>query len=122
MSEVNQRRSGELLRNLFEILIQHPEGLQAKDALAELAQRVKLTEYEKGTFSDGTERFGKIVRFATISCVKAGWLTKQRRRWTITEEGKIAYSSFQDPEKFYTESVRLYHKWAEKDQMLRLMY
>jgi restriction system protein len=40
MAEVTRHRTGELLRKLFEILIPHPDGLPARDALKELQQRL----------------------------------------------------------------------------------
>lgn len=33
MPEVTKRRTGEFLRKLFAILLQHPEGLPARDAV-----------------------------------------------------------------------------------------
>ena len=110
MAEITRRRTGELLRKLFEILLRHPDGMQAKDALAELAGAVHLSEYEKGNYRLG-RRFEKIVRFATIDTVKAGWLTKNKGRWTVTEEGKRAYQAHVDAETFYKEAVKLYHEW-----------
>jgi len=111
MAHVTRRRTAELLRKLFEILIPQPDGLQARDALKELQQRIDLTEYEKGTYESGGSRFEQIVRFATVDCVKAGWLVKQKGRWSITEEGKQAYTALSDPEVFYREAVKLYKKW-----------
>jgi len=77
MAEITRRRTGELLRKLFEILMAAPHGMRAKDALAALASQVKLTAYEAGEYQAG-RRFEKIVRFATVDCVKAGWLVKVR--------------------------------------------
>jgi restriction system protein len=57
-------------------------------------------------------RFEKLVRFATIAPVKAGWLIKSKGRWSLTDEGKEAYRRFRDPEEFYREADRLYRKWA----------
>ena len=111
MAEVTRRRTGELLRKLFEILLVHPEGLQARDALSAVAAKVELTEYEKGTYAQGTRRFDKIVRFATIDLVKAGWLEKHKGRWIVTEEGKRAYEKHRDPETFYRNAIRLYNEW-----------
>ena len=75
MAEIILKRTGELLRKLFEILIGHPEGLQAGMALDKLANSVTLSEYEaEVSKSSGTRRFDKIVRFATVDCTKAGWL------------------------------------------------
>lgn len=111
MAEITRRRVGELLRKLFELLMPHPDGLQARDALAALEARVQLTEYEKDTYESGGRRFDKIVRFATVDCVKAGWLQKSKGRWIITEAGKDAFRAHTDAEAFYKEAVRLYNEW-----------
>ena len=85
MAEVTRRRTGEFIRKLFEILMPHQDGLPAREALATLRQKVQLTEYEQGSYESGGQRFEQIVRFATVDCVKAGWLQKQKGRWAITE-------------------------------------
>src|SRR4026207_1358733 len=101
MAEVTRRRTGEHLRMLFGILETHPDGMQAREALSALAARMQLTPYEQGTYESGGRRFEKIVRFATVDCVKAGWLQKQKGRWSTTEEGRKAYRELTDPEAFY---------------------
>lgn len=110
MANVTKRRQGELLRKLFEILMRQPDGMQAKDALAALAESVTMTEYEQGFYGQ-VRRFEKIVRFATVDTVKAGWLTKSKGRWTVTDEGKRAQSRLTDPEQFYQEASKLYRQW-----------
>lgn len=112
MPEITIPRTGAHLRKLFEILLIHPDGLQAGEALNKLAAAVVMTPYEAGIYqSTGTRRFEKIIRFATIDCVKAGWLQKSKGNWSITEAGKDAFESFPDPERFYREAIRLYREW-----------
>jgi restriction system protein len=111
MPEITRRRTGEMLRALFELLMPVPEGMQAREALAALEKGLTLSEYEKGEYASGGKRFDKIVRFATVDLVKAGWLYKEKGRWTVTDEGVKAYQHFSDPEAFYKEAVRLYHQW-----------
>jgi len=111
MAEITRRRTGELLTKLFEILLKHPEGLQARTALEELAGSIQLTPYEAGSYESGGRRFDKIVRFATVDCVKAGWLVKQKGQWFVTDAGKKALAGYPDAEAFYKEAVRLYHVW-----------
>lgn len=111
MPEITRRRTGEFLRKLFEILIPRSDGLQARDALAALEKVVTLTDYEAGIYESGGRRFEKIVRFATVDCVKAGWLQKSKGRWMVTEAGRVAYSSLSDPEVFYRRAVKLYQEW-----------
>jgi restriction system protein len=111
MPEITRRRTGEMLRALFEVLMPVPEGVQAREALSALERRVTLSEYEKGEYASGGRRFDKIVRFATVDLVKAGWLFKEKGRWTVTADGLKAFQNFPDPEAFYKEAVRLYHQW-----------
>jgi restriction system protein len=49
MPEITRRRTGELVRKLFEILMDSPDGVPAREALERLSNSVVLTEYEKGT-------------------------------------------------------------------------
>ena len=81
-----------------------------------MAQVVPPTEFEKSDYPKhpGVQRFGKIIRFATIGPVKAAWLIKEKGRWYLTEEGKKAYFQYPNPEEFARESARLYYEWADK--------
>ena len=111
MAEITRKRTGELIRKLFEILMPHVDGLKAAEALARLQATVTLSEYEKGFYESGGTRFEKIVRFATVDCVKAGWLIKQKGRWVISQAGRMAFERFADPETFYRQAVKLYNEW-----------
>ena len=110
MPEITRRRTGELLRGLFEVLMPIPDGMQARNALQALAIKVPPTQYESGSYPSG-RRFEKIVRFGTVDCVKAGWLQKNKGRWLVTEAGKAAYSNWSDAEAFYKQAVKLYNEW-----------
>ena len=112
MAEITIQRTGAHIWKLFEILLSHPDGLQAAEALKKLAAVVEMTPYEAGLYeSTGTRRFEKIIRFATVDCVKAGWLLKNKGIWSITDAGKKAMSAYSDPEAFYREAIRLYRAW-----------
>ncbi|WP_080402742.1 restriction endonuclease [Burkholderia ubonensis] len=111
MAKITRRRTGEFLRTLFRILIETNDGLPARNALQLLEKNVTLSDYEKGEFDSGGRRFEKIVRFATVDCVKAGWLVKNRGTWIVTNEGKHAYNELVDPEAFYKKAVKLYQQW-----------
>jgi restriction system protein len=64
-------------------------SIGAAEALNKLASSVEMTPYEAGLYqSTGTRRFERIIRFATIDCVKAGWLAKNKGVWSITDAGK----------------------------------
>jgi len=116
MAEVTRERTGEFIRKLFEILLAYPDGLNGREAIAALRKKVELSEYEEGSYPTsppGVPRFEVIVRFATVDCVKAGWLLKQKGRWIVTEEGKKAYAdpTLADPGNFYREAGKRYREW-----------
>ena len=111
MAEITRRRTGELLRELFSLLMSAPEGLRASEALQALAGRVTLSPYEADSYESGGRRFEKIVRFATVDCVKAGWLVKDKGIWSITDEGRAAHAALADPEAFYKRACKLYAEW-----------
>ena len=116
MAVISMSRTSELVYKLFSILIQEPEGLKAHIALEKLAGSVTLTEHEAGMYQSGTRRFEKIVRFATIDCVKAGWLIKQRGMWIVSEDGAKAFKDYKDPETFYRQACRLYREWKAQQE------
>lgn len=115
MADLTRRRQGEYIQKIFEVLIEHPDGLPAKVVLEKLSQRMNLTDFEKSSFprQPSIRRFEKLVRFTTISPVKSGWLIKNKGQWILTEEGKKAYEKFKDPVSLMQEAVRLYRQWRK---------
>lgn len=113
MAEITQKRVGELVQKTFALLMEHPDGMQAKAVLAALEQSMPLSKYEQSDYPNrpGVRRFDKIVRFATIAPVKAGWLVKSKGTWTLTEEGKAAYLKYHDPETLTKKATELYRNW-----------
>ena len=111
MAEITRRRTGEFLRELFKILMATTDGMRASEALQLLASRFTLTPYEADNYESGSRRFEKIVRFATVDCVKAGWLVKDKGIWSITDEGRAAHAELTDPEAFYKRACKLYAEW-----------
>ena len=94
-------------------LLDHPEGLPAKEVLKRMEQVVSPTAFEKSDYPNrpGIQRFGKMIRFATIGPVKAAWMVKDKGKWYLTEEGKKAYLKYTDSEQFLLENRRLYREW-----------
>jgi len=111
MAQATKERLGLHLRNLFAVLREHPDGLQAQDAVKKTAAKTTLTSHELGEYTSGGRRFDKALRFATVGAVKAGWMTKAKGRWRITEAGVTAYEQFTDPVSFHDEISRLYKAW-----------
>lgn len=92
MANITRARTGEFLRKLFEVLMAEPEGMHASAAIELVRSATKLSDYEAGSYPSGGQRFEKILRFATVDCVKAGWLRKDDGVWTVTDAGAKAYT------------------------------
>jgi restriction system protein len=109
MSQITLQRVSELLRIVFELLWDKPDGLPAKDVFALIPDLTKLTEYELGFApSTNTPRYERIIRLATIPLVKVGWLVKNNRgRWHVTEEGRQACRKFTNVQELYREALQL---------------
>lgn len=109
--QVSRQRVAKLMHALFQILIEHPDGIQARDALALLEERQPATDYENGTYPSGGRRYEKTVRFSSVGLVKAGWMLKDRGIWSATEAGIAAFHQHGDPSAFYKHALGLYNAW-----------
>lgn len=115
MAEITVKRLGELLKCVLGILIEHPDGLPVREVIREVENKIPLTDFEKTMYPERPDvrRFDKILRFCTITAVKAGWMIKTKGRWIITDEGRNAYIKFPNPEALKRESNRLYKDWLK---------
>ncbi len=116
MANVTQARNGEFLGGVLRILTKEPQGLQAKNVLERMVNVVPPNEYEQSFYGEGAlkaRRYEKLIRFATVHAVKAGWLQKNKGVWTITSEGKAALEKHVDPASLYRAATRLYNEWSK---------
>ena len=68
MSEITRKRTGELVRGVFKILLDHPDGLPAKVVLEQLPTIVPPTPFEETTYPKRPDvrRYERFTRFSTI--------------------------------------------------------
>lgn len=112
MADISLHRIGELLRSVFELLWNQPDGLPSREIMALVPEVTQLTQYERGYLpSTSIPRYERIVRLATIPLVRAGWLIKNNKgRWYITEEGRQACRKFTNAQELYKEALRSYEE------------
>ena len=85
--------------------------------LRELRSVVPPTPFEKSEYPNrpGVVRYDKIVRFASIPFVKAGWLVKSKGRWALTEEGRRQSERYvDDPERLMRVAASAYQQWRRE--------
>ncbi len=122
MSEIAPQRISEFLRVIFVRLWHEPTGLPAGEVLAHVPQATPLTESEQEVFpGTHTCRYERAVRLATIPFVKAGWMVKNKGRWSITEQGKRACQGFPSAQAFGQEAARIMAEWRESRSLLSLV-
>ncbi|MEM6501764.1 MAG: restriction endonuclease [Cyanobacteria bacterium P01_C01_bin.89] len=117
-AKTGRKRIGELLRVVFQILKESEDPIQASQVINRVIERVEVTNYETGSYPSGGRRIDKMIRFATVDCVKAGWILKEKGKWSLTDIGQTAYEKYTDPFTFYSEAVRLYQAWKKRRQSL----
>ena len=112
MAEIDKERWGFYKKNVLEILSKHENGLHWKDLFSKLEVLMPANDFENSSYeSNGQRRRPYIVRFATISIVKAGWLTKEKGIWNITEEGRKALTKYPTADEIQLQSRKLYKEW-----------
>lgn len=101
-----------LYRSLLEVLADHGNPLRRFEAYERVAERLEgqLTDYELATFrdSDDTTRWRHNLGWGTTDMVAAGWMTKTREGWAITDEGREALASHPDGTGLDVDSARAY--------------
>lgn len=120
MANITNVRQGEFMRVAFSLLRDNPEGLEVRKILDHISQNVELTGFELGEYpsTPNKPRYEKIVRFASIPLVKAGWITKGKGKWYLTDDGLAAYQKYENPEHFFKEGARLYQKWKKSREKI----
>lgn len=118
MAEITKKRKGQIQRTVLEVLLENPDGIQVREVIKTVADRLTLTDFENSEYPNrpGVRRFDKILRFLTIGPVKAGWMTKEKGIWSITDAGERVLQDFADPLSLHAESGRLYREWKKKEQ------
>lgn len=88
------------LKTVLDILAEaHRAGSKpaGRQVVTEALLRVPPTAHEQEPLSGGVARGFKNLTAATARIVKAGWMTKERGGWSITEDGLRAVRSLADP-------------------------
>ncbi|MDQ6652349.1 MAG: hypothetical protein M3Y84_06360, partial [Acidobacteriota bacterium] len=91
-------RTGRMVQKVFELLLDHPEGLTIRAILDHIAETDGLSE-------KSTDSFEEVMR-GCVAPIKAGWLLAGRHHLTISDEGKQALTLYRDPAKFIQEAGR----------------
>lgn len=101
-----KKKTGMLIREIFGMLVEHPDGLSTGD-IWERLQRWQMKEFEGREGAKGPLlRSFEQVSFRCVAPIRAGWLHIDRNRWRLSDEGKKAYFEYSDPIQLMNEAGR----------------
>ena len=82
-----------LIFSAFEILKENGGELNGRDLMDAVESKVDLDDWARHVYEKtGNTRWKSILHFASIACVKAGYLVKKKGVWFLTSEGESALS------------------------------
>ena len=113
MAENVAWRMGEFLRIAILFLWGKPSGASTREIMEAIAKSTRLTAEETSPVPSaaGFYHYEITTRSAMTALEKAGWLTRDKSRWLLTEEGQLACKDFRQASDFYIESQRIYENW-----------
>jgi hypothetical protein len=106
MSANKRRRTGTLVRKVFEILQSHPEGLHFSEIL-QLVQASQVIREDRDSRSARQAACSyEEVASGCIAPIKAGWLVSSNDVFVVSPVGNDAYTRYEDPAQFMVEAGR----------------
>src|SRR6185295_1026503 len=114
MTKTKRRQLSAKVHELFQLLLEHPEGLSTKDMWSQLEAAHNGNGANRnganGNSANGlngangfTPSFEEFSFFC-VGAIKAGWLVVERNHWSVSSEGKAAFANYGDAEQFITEA------------------
>jgi len=92
MQQTKRRYTGVLVRGLFAVLLDYPDGLPINAALQRCLHQVST--------SDSRQAGEQLLR-GCVAPMKAGWLVMTNgKAFAVSPEGKLAYQRYSDPDDF----------------------
>src|ERR1051326_1712693 len=91
MGQKKRNDTGVLVRGLFEVLLDYPQGLPFAAALESSLAKVSQP--------NNASRCEQLLR-GCVAPIKAGWLTVNSNGFVLSAEGRLAYKQHRDPSDF----------------------
>ena len=91
MQQTKRRHTGVLVRGLFEVLLEHPDGLPVDIALQSCLRSVSNAD---------SRRVGEQLLRGCVAPMKAGWLVMNGSGFRLSPTGKQAFQTYSDPDDF----------------------
>jgi hypothetical protein len=91
MQQKKRRHTGVLVRGLFEVLLEHPDGLPIDVAVQSCLPQVSHSD---------SRRLGEQLLRGCVAPLKAGWLEMNGTGFVVSQKGRQAFQTYSDPDDF----------------------
>jgi hypothetical protein len=91
MQQKKRRHTGVLVRGLFEVLLEHPDGLPIDVAVQLCLPQVSHSD---------SRRLGEQLLRGCVAPLKAGWLEMNGTGFVVSQKGRQAFQTYSDPDDF----------------------
>ena len=88
MAEITRRRTGEFLRKLFGLLVADSSGVKASTLVEAVGNAFTLTEYEKGLYPSGGQRFKKFYDSQPLTALRLAGLRRTKACGSLLKPGR----------------------------------
>ena len=119
MAEKKQSKSqvlkAKLVFSAFNVLKRNGGELSGRELMEILSKEVDLDEWAMQRYEvTGNTRWRSILHFASIACVKAGYLVKRKGIWSLTSEGENAMQKGEMG--LYTSARDEFRRWKKENK------
>jgi len=99
-----------LFKTMLKVLGEFGEPRMAADVVAEVRRRVPFTDYEASLTATGKVRGDTAIRFDSSWTKIAGWMSKDREGWQLTDVGSAALEGDGEAEDLYRAMLSDYER------------
>ena len=119
MAEKEKSKSQVLKEKLtfaaFKILKENGGELAGRELMDIIDKELDLDDWATERYEKtGNTRWKSILHFASIACVKAGFLVKRKGIWSLTQEGENAMAKGEKG--LYADARREFRKWKKENK------
>ena len=110
MPAITHERIGQYLKTALQALEDNGGSLRSRNVREQVGDKLILDEYELERYEkSGDIRWETTLDFYSISCVKAGWIVKDKGTWTLTDSGRAVLELSEKD--LFDESENQYALW-----------
>ena len=111
-NKITKVRVAEYFQVLFGMMVENGGSMPRKEILAQFPKRIAMTPHELSLTKSELPRWLTTMHMWSIDFQKAGFFNRADGIWTITDEGRRAFTEL-DPIGFFSLARERYAAWQD---------